>query len=122
MSAHNLLSQKGTIPLLVLLSKGEQRFTELHDGLQISRYTLTTRLNETQEVGWVAVDTATDGGDQRHRFYRLLPSGRAVVEELDNLDIVDIAERRRKAQLEYERQLDEVSDNLPEPSEIREHA
>jgi DNA-binding HxlR family transcriptional regulator len=78
---------RGGLGLLVVLKSEAHRYTDIEDKLHISTSTLTKRLAEARELGFVtpefdADETSVDGA------YRITERGQFVLRKMEQLEIV----------------------------------
>jgi len=112
---------RGSLCVLVILSDGPQRFTDLEDALQISTSTLTERLGEARDYGLITPEidegeTSVDGQ------YRISERGEFVVRKMQQLDIVYAYRTMLEMHTQVENGRDELVDWMADKSVKKELA
>lgn len=105
-----MLDRSGTLEILLELSEGDARFTDMRERTDISPTTLSDRLKQgKEEEMWEERLEEVSGGSSR-RVYTLLPRGRAMAEEAAERDLPTLMEKRAEIEAEYEQQIDEMKE------------
>lgn len=78
---------RGSLGVLILLKSEPKRFTDIADALHISTSTLTHRLGEARDLGFV-VPEIEEKQTSVNDLYRLTERGQFVVSKLERLDVV----------------------------------
>ena len=78
---------RGALGVLIMLNRSPQRFTDLKNALHVSESTLTARLGEARDIGFVTpeMDTTDTSVDNQ---YRLSERGAFIVKQLEQDGIV----------------------------------
>lgn len=99
-----ILNKKGGPAVLIELADGGKRFTDIVENVEVSQSTVSARLEEGKaENIWEAKPSGSS-----HRVYVLLPRGRRLAEELQELGFPEIIEQQQKWQAEYEQKSREL--------------
>lgn len=124
-TASNYFDNRGSLGVLILLKGEPQRYTDLQDALHISTSTLTYRLGEARDFGFV-VPEIEEKQTSVNDLYRLTERGQFIVSKLERLDVVhaykslleahDTIETGRDALLEWVSD-DDVKEELARQSE-----
>ena len=86
-SMEDFCRSRGALGVLIVLNRSPQRFTDLKNALHVSESTLTARLGEARDIGFVTpeMDTTETSVDNQ---YRLSERGAYVVRKLEQDGIV----------------------------------
>lgn len=80
----NLVKKKGVHEVLNLLKEGDRSFNELTEELNLSPNTVSTRLQELRENGFVAV-TSVLKGERAYKKYKITERGEKLSSDLKRL-------------------------------------
>jgi len=86
-SVSDYFENRGSLGVLILLNGEPQRFTDLENALHVSTSTLTHRLGEACDLGFIVPEIEEKQTSVNDR-YRLTERGQFVVSKLERLDVV----------------------------------
>jgi DNA-binding HxlR family transcriptional regulator len=102
------IERKGALEVLFEVERGEKRFTDIQENVEISSATLSNRLKEGKVEGlWKEeLEESEDGSAQR--VYVLSSQGDALYEDAIELNIPELIDQLQEVEAKYQQRLDEL--------------
>ncbi|MFC3477736.1 hypothetical protein [Halobacterium litoreum] len=111
----DFLSKKGGVRVLDELQDGPKRFVVLQEKLEVSRATITDRIEDAKDLELISEkpDYTGGGGYKRHP---LTAKGQIVADELERTDLARIRKEIRELEAEFKDHIGEFETSLEQRS------